>query len=132
MNRSDLIARLVNDDLKVSTKDAEICVKLILEAMAKSLSHGHRIEIRGFGSFGLNRRGPRTGRNPKSGEPVQVPAKYVPHFKAGRELRQRVTGNKEVGATIAQQHQHTPVKKVADAKPVGALAQVPERPARLL
>jgi hypothetical protein len=58
--------------------------------MAKSLSQGQRIEIRGFGSFGLNYRPPRTGRNPKSGERVQVPAKYVPHFKAGKELRERV------------------------------------------
>ncbi|MBX9965254.1 MAG: HU family DNA-binding protein, partial [Burkholderiales bacterium] len=64
-------------------------------AMAKSLSQGQRIEIRGFGSFGLNYRPPRTGRNPKSGEKVQVPAKYVPHFKAGKELRERVDFNRE-------------------------------------
>ena len=58
--------------------------------VVKSLAQGQRIEIRGFGSFGLNYRPPRTGRNPKSGEKVQVPAKYVPHFKAGKELRERV------------------------------------------
>ena len=58
--------------------------------MTLSLSEGQRIEIRGFGSFGLNYRPPRVGRNPKSGEKVHVPEKYVPHFKAGKELRERV------------------------------------------
>ena len=67
-------------------------VKMILDAMTQSLLGGHRIEIRGFGSFGLNYRPPRTGRNPKSGEKVHVPEKYVPHFKAGKELRERVDG----------------------------------------
>ena len=71
-------------------KDAELAVKMILDAMAESLAKGERIEIRGFGSFGLNYRPPRTGRNPKSGERVQVPEKHVPHFKAGKELRERV------------------------------------------
>ena len=71
-------------------KTVEYAVKMILDAMGKSLAQGQRIEIRGFGSFGLNYRPPRTGRNPKSGEKVQVPAKYVPHFKAGKELRERV------------------------------------------
>ena len=70
-------------------------IKMILDAMAKSLADGQRIEIRGFGSFGLNYRPPRTGRNPKSGEKVQVPAKYVPHFKAGKELRERVDLKKD-------------------------------------
>lgn len=58
--------------------------------MSDALADGHRIEIRGFGSFGLNRRPPRVGRNPKSGEKVLVPEKRVPHFKAGKELRERV------------------------------------------
>jgi integration host factor subunit beta len=61
-----------------------------LDVMGEALSEGHRIEIRGFGSFALNYRPPRTGRNPKSGDQVQVPGKYVPHFKAGKELRERV------------------------------------------
>jgi integration host factor subunit beta len=71
-------------------KDAELAVKTILDAMATSLASGQRIEIRGFGSFDLNYRPPRTGRNPKSGTRVSVPEKYVPHFKAGKELRERV------------------------------------------
>ena len=63
------------------------------DAMGQALLSGNRIEIRGFGSFGLNYRPPRVGRNPKSGEKVQVPDKYVPHFKAGKELRERVDAN---------------------------------------
>ena len=71
-------------------KDAELSVKAILDAMAEKLATGKRIEIRGFGSFSLNYRPPRLGRNPKTGAKVQVPEKYVPHFKAGKELRERV------------------------------------------
>ena len=84
MTKSELIAKLAARYPQLVAKDAELAVKMILDAMAKSLAEGQRIEIRGFGSFGLNYRPPRTGRNPKSGEKVQVPAKYVPHFKAGR------------------------------------------------
>ena len=73
-------------------KDAEDAVKTIHDAMSQALQAGKRIEIRGFGSFGLNFRPPRVGRNPKSGETVHVPEKYVPHFKAGKELRERVIG----------------------------------------
>ena len=90
MTKSELIAKLAVHFPQLVASDAELAVKMILDAMAKSLSQGQRIEIRGVGSFGLNYRPPRTGRNPKSGEKVQVPAKYVPHFKAGKELRERV------------------------------------------
>ncbi len=90
MTRSDLIAKLAERYPQLLARDAELAVKVILDTMASTLSQGGRIEIRGFGSFALNYRPPRTGRNPKSGEKVQVPAKYVPHFKAGKELRERV------------------------------------------
>ena len=90
MTKSELIDRLAAQFPQLVAKDAELAVKMILDAMAESLAKGERIEIRGFGSFGLNYRPPRTGRNPKSGEKVQVPQKYVPHFKAGKELRERV------------------------------------------
>ena len=90
MTRSDLIAKLAERYPQLVAKDAELAVKVILDAMAGTLAKGGRIEIRGFGSFALNYRPPRTGRNPKSGDKVQVPAKYVPHFKAGKELRERV------------------------------------------
>ena len=95
MTKSELIAKLAARYPQLVAKDAELAVKMILDAMGKSLSQGQRIEIRGFGSFGLNYRPPRTGRNPKSGERVQVPAKYVPHFKARKELRERVDSKKK-------------------------------------
>ncbi len=90
MTRSDLISRLAERHPQLLAKDAELAVKVILDAMSSTLAQGSRIEIRGFGSFALNYRPTRTGRNPKSGEKVQVPAKYVPHFKAGKDLRERV------------------------------------------
>ena len=90
MTRSDLILKLAERFPQLLGKDAELAVKVILDSMATTLSSGNRIEIRGFGSFALNYRQPRMGRNPKSGDKVQVPAKYVPHFKAGKELRERV------------------------------------------
>ncbi len=90
MTRSDLIAKLAERYSQLLAKDTELAVKVILDTMTGTLARGGRIEIRGFGSFSLNYRPPRTGRNPKSGEKVQVPAKHVPHFKAGKELRERV------------------------------------------
>jgi integration host factor subunit beta len=90
MTRSDLIVKLAERFPQLLGKDAELAVKVILDSMATTLTSGDRIEIRGFGSFALNYRPPRMGRNPKSGDKVQVPAKYVPHFKAGKELRERV------------------------------------------
>ena len=90
MTNSELIALLAQRFPQLVAKDAEFAVKMILDAMTDALSRGDRIEIRGFGSFALNYRPPRVGRNPKSGEKVQVPEKYVPHFKAGKELRERV------------------------------------------
>ena len=93
MTKSELIVRLAARYPQLVAKDAEFAVKTILDAMILSLVKGQRIEIRGFGSFGLNYRPPRTGRNPKSGDKVQVPEKFVPHFKAGKELRERVDSN---------------------------------------
>ena len=94
MIRSDLIAKLAELHPKLLSKDAELAVKVILDALSATLSRGGRVEIRGFGSFGLNYRPPRQGRNPKTGDKVKVPAKYVPHFKAGKELRERVCEQK--------------------------------------
>ena len=90
MTKSELIARLAARYSQLLAKHAEYVVRTILDAMAKALSDGHRIEIRGFGSFALSYRPPRTGRNPKSGETVLVPEKRVPHFKPGKQLRERV------------------------------------------
>lgn len=93
MTKSELISKLALRYSQLVTKDAELAVKTILDAMGESLSQGERIEIRGFGSFSLNYRPPRVGRNPKTGGKVSVPEKYVPHFKAGKELRERVDAN---------------------------------------
>lgn len=90
MTKSELIAQLAERFPQLVAKDADYAVKMILDAMTDALARGDRIEIRGFGSFALNYRPPRTGRNPKSGEKVLVPEKHVPHFKAGKELRERV------------------------------------------
>ena len=92
MTRSELIAALAQRFPQLVQKDAELAVSEILTAITEALSKGHRIEIRGFGSFALNYRPPRTGRNPKTGESVSVPGKHVPHFKPGKELRERVIG----------------------------------------
>ena len=83
MTKSDLIARLAERFPQLVAKDADFAVKMILDAMSEALVKGDRIEIRGFGSFSLNYRPPRVGRNPKSGDKVDVPEKWVPHFKAG-------------------------------------------------
>jgi integration host factor subunit beta len=90
MTRSTLIARLAERFPHLMARDTEIAVRLILEAVGDALSSGARVEVRGFGSFALSHRPPRVGRNPKSGEQVTVPAKHVPHFKPGKELRERV------------------------------------------
>ena len=105
ITKSDLIARLAARYPQLVAKDADFAVKTILDAMTTSLSQGQRIEIRGFGSFGLNYRPPRVGRNPKSGDKVQVPEKHVPHFKAGKELRDRVDAGlnaSTAGGTVGQ------------------------------
>jgi integration host factor subunit beta len=90
MTKSELIEVLARKQSQLAYRDIELAVKTILEYMSASLSSGERIEIRGFGSFSLHFRPARSGRNPKSGEPVSLPAKYVPHFKPGKELRERV------------------------------------------
>lgn len=90
MTRSELIQRLAEQFPQLTLKDIELTVRTILEQMSQSLAKGNRAEIRGFGSFSLNHRPPRKGRNPKTGASVAIPAKYVPHFKPGKELRERV------------------------------------------
>lgn len=94
MTKSELIALLAADPAVIGNHltalDVDDAVNSILNAMTAALAQGSRIEIRGFGSFSLNYRPPRVGRNPKSGDTVEVPAKIVPHFKAGKEMRERV------------------------------------------
>jgi len=90
MTKSELIEALSEQQPSLPIKEIETAVKSIIDNMAECLSNGERIEIRGFGSFSLHYRAPRTGRNPKTGESVELGAKYVPHFKPGKELRERV------------------------------------------
>ena len=90
MTKSELVEKLASHFPQLLIRDVELAVKTILDTMAQALSHGNRIEIRGFGSFALNHRPPRCGRNPKSGDTVNVPGKRAPHFKAGKQLRERV------------------------------------------
>ncbi len=90
MTKSELIEKIADQQDQLSPKDIELGVKLILEEMSQALATGERIEIRGFGSFSLHYRSSRMGRNPKTGEAVKLEGKYVPHFKPGKELRDRV------------------------------------------
>jgi len=95
VTKSELIEALVRQQPHLAQKDVELAVKCIIEKMNQALSSGERIEIRGFGSFSLHLRPPRMGRNPKTGESVALAKKYVPHFKPGKELRDRVDASRE-------------------------------------
>jgi integration host factor subunit beta len=90
VTKSELIASLATSFPQLVANDADLAVKTIIDEMVKALADGQRIEIRGFGSFSLSERSARVGRNPKTGEKVMVPGKRVPHFKAGKDLRERV------------------------------------------
>ena len=95
MTKSELIERLADQARQVPAKELELAIKELLEQMAQTLQKGERIEIRGFGSFSLHYRAPRVGRNPKTGETVKLDGKYVPHFKPGKELRERVDADRK-------------------------------------
>jgi integration host factor subunit beta len=97
MTKSELIELISSRQAQLSAKDDELAVKTILEHMSETLETGERIEIRGFGSFSLHYREPRRGRNPKTGDAVQLTGKYVPHFKPGKELRERVNLGLQAG-----------------------------------
>jgi integration host factor subunit beta len=90
MTKSELIEKIVSRQPQLSPKEVELAVKTMLDHMSQTLSDGERIEIRGFGSFSLHYRAPRLGRNPKTGESVDLKGKYVPHFKPGKDLRDQV------------------------------------------
>lgn len=96
MTKSELIEKIAAAQSQLSSRDVELAVKMILDHMAGALAEGERIEIRGFGSFSLHYRAPRLGRNPKTGEKVHLSGKYVPHFKPGKELRERVNNSMQV------------------------------------
>ena len=90
INKKDLIEIIAKEQDQLPYRDIELSVKTIIKSMVKSLRKGERIEIRGFGSFSLRYRKPRVGRNPKSGQSVSIEERYVPHFKPGKNLKERV------------------------------------------
>jgi len=98
LTKSDLIESLSRNQRHLERKDVELAVKGLLEKMSQELASGNRIEIRGFGSFSLHFRAARMGRNPKSGDAVPLRGKYVPHFKPGKELRERVNSDSDNSA----------------------------------
>lgn len=121
MTKSELIQIIASKQNHLPYRDIELAVKTLLEQMSQSLETGDRIEIRGFGSFSLHHREPRVGRNPKTGDSVKLGAKYVPHFKPGKELRERVNfsikekplnvpGKK---AKLAEKEETMPAKKTS-------------------
>lgn len=96
MTKSELIEILSRKQKHLPAKDVELAVKHLLDLMGDALATGQRIEIRGFGSFSLHFRPPRMGRNPKTGEAVALAGKHVPHFKPGKDLRDRVNENRHL------------------------------------
>lgn len=98
MTKSELIAALAARYPQLAARDTDYAVKTVLDAMTQALASGQRIEIRGFGSFSLHYRAPRVGRNPKTGQSVSLEGKFVPHFKPGKELRDRVNEEDEAEA----------------------------------
>ena len=90
MTKADLIELIARSQTHFEEHDVELIVKALLEQMSSALAAGERIEIRGFGSFSLHHRASRIGRNPKTGEPVALPTRCIPHFRPGKQLRERV------------------------------------------
>jgi integration host factor subunit beta len=95
VTKSELINLLAEKYSHIAFKDVESAVKGMIDHMTIALSSGERIEIRGFGSFSLHYRPPRVGRNPKTGDAVELTSKFVPHFKPGKELRDKVNQSRE-------------------------------------
>ena len=97
MTKSELIEQIANRHPHLALRDVENAVRQILDDITDTLAEGGRVEIRGFGSFSLHYREPRVGRNPKTGDPVPLEGKYVPHFKPGKELREQVNASRSLG-----------------------------------
>ena len=113
MTKSELIERLSQEQPHLPPRDVEFSVNAVLDHMRRALVAGDRIEIRGFGSFSLHYRPGRVGRNPKTGTAVSLPAKYVPHFKPGKELRERIDGSRVDDSTRGLSSQADKIQSVA-------------------
>ena len=117
MKRSEIVQRLARRHPSLLPKDAHLAVTLICESMAQALGARHRVEIRGFGSFSVTYRAPRLNRNPRTGERVPVPAKHVPHFKAGKELRRTLAPRVAKGTGVSGSSVRLQAKLPDDAAP---------------
>jgi integration host factor subunit beta len=126
MTRSDLVEALALQFSQLPHRDAEAAVKAILDALGDAMVRGHRIEIRGFGSFAINHRPPRVGRNPRSGQSVQIPEKRVPHFKPGKALREAVDERTEALRHTDPRLQ-VPARTSVSALEAGSAAERPMR-----
>ena len=122
MTKSELIEIIAARQTQLSVKDVELAVKTLIEQMSETLASGERIEIRGFGSFSLHYRAPRIGRNPKTGESVGLAGKYVPHFKPGKELRDRVNQGLERDRAMAASEGHDGSAEPATAEADGTVS----------
>ena len=110
MTHSELVKELSSRFDQLTQRDSKIAVQIILEAMNTAMVRGHRIELRGFGSFTISRRPPRIGRNPRSGESVAIPEKRVPHFKPGKALRQAVALNTSQEGSLTPSRRRKPLQ----------------------
>ncbi len=92
MTKSELIARLAEDNPHLYQRDVERIVTTIFEEITNALANGERVELRGFGAFSVKKRGARVGRNPRTGQAVEVSSKFIPYFKTGKQLREKING----------------------------------------
>jgi integration host factor subunit beta len=121
--KSELVETLAREQSHLAYKDVELAVRCILEQMSSTLASGERIEIRGFGSFSLHYRPPRVGRNPKTGDAVALAGKHVPHFKPGKELRDRV--NQAYQEELRRQRQQAQAPREQQEEPADEEAAAP-------
>ena len=126
MTRSDLVTQLAEQFGQLTHRDTEFAVKTILDAMSDALARGHRIEIRGFGSFSINRRPPRMGRTPRSGEQVVIPEKLVPHFKPGKALREAVDAHVPVDGVLPSASSPAAPTGTSSAQPLPPASSAPD------
>ena len=110
MIKSELVLKIAEQNPHLYQRDVENIVNAILDTITGALARGDRVELRGFGAFFVKGRPARTGRNPRTGEQVTVPEKYVPHFKAGKELRERVDGTTPEASAAPQERASQPVR----------------------
>jgi integration host factor subunit beta len=118
MTKAELVEEVARA-AELNKRDAEVIVETVFDSIIGALHKGEKVELRGFGSFRTRERGPRRGRNPKTGEPVDVPAKRVPYFKPGKELKEYFTES-PAAAAAAKDATTSPLEAPAAAAEQGA------------